>query len=316
MALLFEEVIARRTLYAAFERVRERGGCRGADGMTVGDFAADLESEIGRLQDRLSRGRYRPFPLMRFGVGKGANGGVRRLSVPTVRDRVAQTAVYLATRDLFEAEYEEASHAYRQGRSVRTAVHRVNELRTRGYRFLVHADIDAFFDSIPHARLLGRLRKLPLEPRVLRLFELWIDAEIYDGERVGPLGKGVPQGSVVSPMLANLFLDELDESLALFGQAVVRYADDLLVLCKSREAAEAALELTDYLVAELELHLNRDKTATTSFEQGFEFLGAIFVKDSVYLPFERRRKESSSPSLPPPLDLWTYLEMRAEQPAE
>ncbi len=184
--------------------------------------------------------------------------------MPTVRDRVAQTAVFLATREIFEREYEEASHAYRQGRSVRTAVHRVNELREQGHRFLVHADIDAFFDSIPHPRLLERLRRLALDPAVERLFALWIDAEVYDGERVAPLARGVPQGSVVSPMLANLFLDELDESLALFGQAVVRYADDVLVLCKSRAAAEAALEVTDYLVAELELHLNRDTPCPTS----------------------------------------------------
>ena len=309
MGTLFQRVTARGTLHAAFERVRERSGCRGADGMTVAEFAADLDSEIGRLQDRLARGRYRPFPLLRFSVHK-PGGGARPLSVPTVRDRVAQTAVYLATRDLFDRELEEASHAYRQGRSVRTAVHRVNELRERGYRFLVHADVDAFFDSIPHPRLLARLAKLPLDPPVRRLFELWIAGEVYDGERVAPLDKGVPQGSVVSPMLANLFLDELDESLALFGQTVVRYADDLLVLCKSRAEAETALELTDYLVAELELHLNREKTATTSFEQGFEFLGAVFLKDSVYLPFERRRPEPSTPSLPPPLDLWTYLELR------
>ena len=218
--------------------------------MTVGDFAADREREIDRLEDRLLRGRSRPFPLLRFSVPKSGSTGMRRLSVPTVRDRVAQTAVYLATRDLFEAEYEEVSHAYRQGRSVRTAVHRVRELREQGYRFLVHADIDTFFDSIPHARLIDRLRKLCPEAPVIRLFELWVGAEVYDGSRVYPLERGVPQGSVVSPMLANLFLDELDEDLALFGQAVVRYADDFLVLCRDRSAAVEALEITDYLVGE------------------------------------------------------------------
>lgn len=314
MGVLFQQVTARKTLVAAFERVRERGGCRGADGMTVGDLAANVEHELGRLEDRLIRGRYRPFPLLAFDVAKGS--GVRRLSVPTVRDRIAQTAVYLATREVFEAEYEEVSHAYRQGRSVRTAVHRVNELREQGFRFLVHADIDAFFDNIPHPRLLDRLRRLRLDPEVERLFALWIDAEIYDGQRIVPLGRGVPQGSVVSPMLANLFLDELDENLALFGQAVVRYADDILVLCKSPEEAAAALELTDYLVAELELHLNRDKSTTTSFEQGFEFLGATFVKDSIYLPFERHKPDPRPPWLPPPLDLWTYLELRASRGVE
>lgn len=196
------------------------------------------------------RRRYRPFPLLRFAVGK-ADSGVRALSVPTVRDRVVQSAAYLVTRAVFEAEFEESSHAYRQGRSVR------------------------------------------------------------DGQSVYPLTKDVPQGSVVSPMLANLFLHELDENLQLFGQAMVRYADDILVLCKSPAEAAQALELTDYLVAQLELHLNRDKTRTTSFAQGFECLGAIFVKDSVFLPFDRHRPVQVPPVLPPPLDPWTYLELRA-----
>ena len=306
---MLDRLISRDNLRAAFERVRANGGCRGADGMTVGDFAANEAVEIDRLQDRLIRRCYRPFPLLRFSVGK-ADSGLRMLSVPAVRDRVAQTAVYLVTREIFEAEFEDASHAYRQGRSVRTAIHRVNDLREQGYRYLVAADIDDFFNEIPHPRLIERLRRLDLDPYVVQLFEMWIACEIYDGRSVRALVKGVPQGSVVSPMLANLFLDELDENLALFGQAIVRYADDVLVLCKSPAEAAQALEVTDYLVADLELHLNREKTLTTSFDQGFKFLGAIFVKDSVYLPFEHHRPAPVTAELPVPLDLWTYLELR------
>ena len=187
------------------------------------------------LQWRLPRRRYRPFPLLRFHVGKEASGR-RCLSIRTVRVRVAQTAVFLVTRELFEAEFEDASFAYRQGRSVRTAIHRVNSLREQGFRYLVDADIDAFFDSIPHPKLLDRLSSLSLDPYILELFERW----------------------------------------------------------------------------ELELHLNREKTRITSFDQGFEFLGAVFIKDSIYLPFDRHRPEPVEPVLPSPLDLWTYLELRAD----
>lgn len=288
--------------------MQTNSGCRGADGVSVGAFAARLETELDRLEASLLRRSYRPLPLLRFEVPK-RSGGTRHLNVPAVRDRVLQTAVDLVTRPLFEAEFEEVSHAYRQGRSVRTAIHRVDELRRQGYVWVVDADIQGFFDNIPHDRLLSRLRRLPLDPYVLTLFELWVRAEVYDGARVFPLKAGLPQGSVVSPVLANLFLDELDENLALFGQRVVRYGDDFLVLCRGPEECEEALELTDYLVAQLELKLNLEKSRTTSFAQGFQFLGAVFLQETIYLPFERPRPEHSPPYLPPPLDLLSYLEL-------
>jgi group II intron reverse transcriptase/maturase len=309
------EVIAERSnLRRAFERVRENGGCRGADGMTVGQLAADLDREIDRLQDRLLRRCYHPFPLLQIPVPK-RNGGVRRLCVPTVRDRMVQTAVDLVVRPVFEAEFEDCSFAFRQGRSVRDAVRKVCELRDHGYRWLIDADIDDCFGSIPHGRLLERLARLPLENEVLRLFELWVQTEVYDGRALTRPEQGIPQGSVVSPVLANLFLDQLDESFALFGQAVVRYADDFLLLCRNQEQAEGALEVTDALLDGLGLTLDRDKTALTSFGHGFKFLGALFVNDEVYLPFQQRKPEYEPPKLPPPLDLWTYLELRPARPA-
>jgi group II intron reverse transcriptase/maturase len=306
---MLEEITSRRALRAAFERVRENAGCRGVDGVTVSAFAADLERELDGLEGSLLRRSYHPLPLLRLAIPKRA-GGERHLAIPAVRDRVIQTAVYLATQPLFEAELEDVSHAFRPGRSVRSAVHRIAELRDQGFTFVVDADIDAFFDSIPHERLLARVRRLGLDPYVFHLFELWIRAEVYDGHSLRRLTKGLPQGSVVSPMLANLFLDELDESLALFGQTVVRYCDDFLVLCKSPRERDEALELTDYLVGQLELVLNREKTRTTSFEEGFRFLGAIFVKDATYLPFDRPHEERPPPHLPLPLDLRTYVELR------
>lgn len=309
---MLDEISERKTLYEAFERVRENAGCCGADGVTVGQFAACLETEVDRLQDRVLRRCYHPFPLLRLEIPKRQTG-LRSLSIPTVRDRVLQSAVYLVTRGIFEAEFEECSYAYREGRSVKDAVHRVDELRRQGFRWVVDADIDGFFDNIPHERLLARLSRLPLDPYVLALIERWIRVEVYDGRRVYPLEKGIPQGSVLSPMLANLFLDELDENLALFGKKMVRFADDFLVLCKDPQEAEEALELTEYLLTDLDLQLNREKTRTASFDEGFKFLGAIFLGPEIYQPFDRPKEEWASLRIPPPLDLLTYLELRGRE---
>jgi RNA-directed DNA polymerase len=139
---MLDEISERKTLYEAFERVRENAGCCGADGVTVGQFAACLETEIDHLQDRVLRRCYHPFPLLRLEIPKRRTG-LRSLSIPTVRDRVLQSAVYLVTRGLFEAEFEECSYAYREGRSVKDAVHRVDELRRQGFRWVVDADISS-----------------------------------------------------------------------------------------------------------------------------------------------------------------------------
>jgi group II intron reverse transcriptase/maturase len=306
---MLDQILERWNLRRAFERVQESSGCQGADGMTVSHFAADLERELDRLQDRFLRRCYRPYPLLQIAVPK-RSGGERLLRVPTVRDRVAQTAVDLVARPVFEAEFEDCSFAFRKGRSVRDAVRKVCELREQGYRWLVDADIDDCFGSIPYDRLLERLGRLPLDNDVLALFESWIRTEVYDGKRLFTPDRGLPQGSVVSPLLANLFLDQLDESLAVFEQKIDRYADDFLVLCRDRERAEGALEVTDALLDGLGLGLQREKTSIASFDQGFKFLGALFVGDDVYLPFSHRRPESQPPRLPPPLDLWTYLELK------
>jgi RNA-directed DNA polymerase len=306
---MLDQLISRKTLYDAFARVQENGGCRGADGVTLAHFQASLETELDSLQDRLIRQRYTPFLLLRFQIPKREEG-LRDLTVPTIRDRVLQTAVYRLTREVFEAELEECSYAFREGRSVKDAVHRIDQLRSQGFRFVVDADVEGFFDNVDQDHLVARLGRLPLDPYVISLFELWIRAEVYDGKRLFTLTRGIPQGSVVSPMLANLFLDELDENLALFGQTLVRYADDFLVLCKQPEEASRALEITDYLLEDLHLKLNREKTRMTSFDQGFKFLGAVFLKDAIYLPFERPKLEMTTPHFPPPLDLLTYLELK------
>jgi group II intron reverse transcriptase/maturase len=310
---IFYEVIEPNNLRVGFSRVRENAGCRGSDGVTIEAFERRLDRNLRELSNDLSSGRYQPFPLLRFPVPKRKREGYRYLSVPTVRDRVAQASVYLATQELFEAEFEQVSHAYRMGRGVPTAVEEIKKWRDKGYKYAVDADIHAFFDSVDHEQLLRKLGKIISEPELLNLFSKWVRVEVYDGERIWPLAKGIPQGSVVSPMLANLFLDELDEMLISFDRKIVRYADDFLILSKTISEAEENVELTDMILDDMKLELNPTKTRIVSFDAGFKFLGAIFLHGDVWLPYPEKKKKEFIPKLPPPLNLKRYLELKNKE---
>ena len=310
MSDLLSEISHYTNLTAAFTRVRQNSGCRGSDGVSIERFEAHRDRNLRTLSHDINQQLYHPYPLMRFNIPRRSGKGLRHLAVPTVRDRVAQTAVFLVMREIFEREFEDISHAYREGRGVLTAIAEIKKWRDKGYHFAVDADIDSYFDNVPHDLLIKKLEKIIPEPEILRMFHKWIKAEIYDGTRIWTLEKGIPQGSVVSPMLANLFLDELDETLISFGKKLVRYADDFLILSKTEQEAEENIELTDMMLDDLQLELNPLKTKIVSFDQGFKFLGAVFLYDGIYLPEPKRRKKSAPPKLPKPLTLKRYLELR------
>lgn len=310
MSDLFDQLTSRETLDAAWLRVRDNAGCQGCDGITIGEFDFHRESQLDRLRKAIVGDFYQPLPLTRVQVPK-TPGSFRYLAIPCVRDRVAQTAAFLVTSPLFEKEYEACSHAYRLGHSVKIAVLEIKKLRDQGYRSIVDADIDDYFDNIDHDRLLNMLPPVIPDRRVRMLFAKWVHAEIYDGASIYRLTRGIPQGSVVSPLLANLFLDELDENLALFDQKLVRYADDFIVLCKTEAQAREAMELTDYLLEEMDLELNPLKTSLTSFSKGFKFLGVTFLGDGIFVPFDRPQKPEVIVNVPPALELSRYLELKA-----
>lgn len=251
----------------------------------------------------IQRNIYRPLPLLKILVDKG-NGEARALCVPAVRDRVAQASVLQVVEPVFEAEFEQCSFAYRKGRSVKQAVYQVKEYRDKGYCWIVDADIDEFFDSIDHGLLLDRVNRLLKDTGILRLIEMWIKAEVWDGQAVTQLTRGIPQGSVISPILANLFLDQLDEELLRQGFKLVRYADDFIILCKSPEKAREALEVTEEILEKLSLEL--DEADIVSFDQGFKYLGVCFVRSMIFVPFDKPKKEHKVLYMPPPLDLSLY----------
>lgn len=308
---LFTALTSPTTLSNAFERVAENHGCAGSDGVSIELFERDKHANLQQLAEDLTSQTYHPFPLLRFPIPKRRGGGVRWLSVPTVRDRTAQAAAYLVTRPIFEAEFESMSHAYREGRGVKTAIRDIEKWRDAGYRYAVDADIDAYFDTVPHDLLLKKLEALLPEPPLLRLFRKWIKAEVYDGKNIWRLNTGIPQGSVVSPIMANLYLDDLDELLTSLGKKLVRYADDFLILSKTEDESEENIDLTAMILEDMLLSLNKKKTKIVSFEQGFKFLGAVFLHDEVYIPEPQKRQPRQGVIMPPPLTLKRYLELKS-----
>jgi group II intron reverse transcriptase/maturase len=251
----------------------------------------------------IERDIYRPLPLLKILVDKG-NGEARGLCIPAVRDRVAQAAALQVIEPVLEKEFEDCSFAYRKGRSVKQAIHRIKEIYDQGYRWVVDADIDAFFDSVDHELLLKKVRKYILAEDLVEFIRLWVNAEIWDGKTIKTMQKGIPQGSPISPILANLFLDELDEAFLKNGYRVVRYSDDFIVLCKSPGKAQEALEFTNEILERLMLRL--DEGEIVSFDQGFKYLGVYFVKSMIFIPFDKPKKEHRVLYMPPPLDLKQY----------
>lgn len=264
-------------LHLAWERVLTNGGAAGTDLESLADFANHLPQRLARLQSEIANHSYTPQPLWLVKIPK-RQGGQRTLAIPSVRDRVLQTAVTNLIGPHLDRYFSTDSYGYRPGRSVAQAIARVQTYRNAGLLHVVDADIQQFFDNIDHERLLQLLSEQVDDLNIVQLVALWLSAVLYEqGQQPRLQTRGVAQGSPLSPLLSNLYLDAFDHTLQSADLAVVRYADDFVVLCHDTAAATQALALVRKTLEGFKLSLNESKTRLTHFDAGFEFLEIVNI---------------------------------------
>lgn len=268
-------------LRRAWRAVRANGGGAGVDGVDIAVFEARLDAELATLAQELCTGAYRPRAVQRIFIPK-RNEGLRPLAVWTLRDRVAQRAVYAALEPLFEPGFLPCSHGFRPARSVQTAVADVAAARERGLRWVVDADIKDCFDSIDTNLLMDFVRQKVKDRMLLAILERWLHAGILTAAGT-TRPAGTAQGGVLSPLLCNVYLHSFDLDITSHNLCLVRYADDLVVLCRRRQEAVSAQRVVETALQRLRLQLNPYKTRVVSFDEGFKFLGVFFLRNEQFM---------------------------------
>jgi RNA-directed DNA polymerase len=254
-------------------------GAAGVDKQTIGQFEAQEQRELARLREELQSGRYQPRPARRVWIPKLGSPEQRPLGIPAVRDRVVQTALRNLLEPIFEQDFAPGSYGFRPGRGCRQAVAEVERLLDQGHLWCVDADLKSYFDTIPHSRLMELIGQRIVDGSVLRLIEQYLKAGVMEQMKGWqPTEQGTPQGAVISPLLANLYLNPLDHSMVEKGWQMVRYADDFVVLCRSEAQAAQALAAIAAWTAQAGLTLHPDKTQLIDARtESFEFLGYRFA---------------------------------------
>jgi RNA-directed DNA polymerase len=275
---LWDKVCDRGTLAASWDGVARNQGAAGVDGVSIERFAAHAERYLDELVADLQGGRHRPSAVRRTYIPK-PGGDKRPLGIPTVKDRIVQGALKRVLEPIFEWEFRPESYGFRPGRGAKDALREVDAALKAGHHWVVDADLKGYFDSIPHDALMDEVQARISDGRVLALLDAYLKADILDGlEQWTPTG-GTPQGAVISPLLANLYLHGLDCQMSERGYHIVRYADDFVILCRDETEAQAALREVQTWCTQRRLTLHPDKTHSGDCRQrgeGFEFLGYRF----------------------------------------
>lgn len=271
---LYDRLLDRRALARAFEKVRRSKGAPGDDGQTIGDFQSRLEEELDQLVSELRTKTYRPQAVRRVSIAK-PDGGERHLGIPAVRDRVVQQLLLNILQPIFDPEFHPSSYGYRPGRSCQQAVAKATMfIRRYGLCHVVDMDLSKCFDRLDHELILASIRRRVTDGSILQLVRMFLTSGVMIEGNWQATELGSPQGGVISPLIANIYLDAFDQEMKRRGHRLVRYADDILILSRSESAASRALETaTKILETDLKLVVNRDKTHQTHASRGVKFLG-------------------------------------------
>lgn len=276
---LIDKVYYPANLDSAYREVAANKGAAGVDHITVEDFAANLVGNIDKLERQLRSGDYRPQAIRRVNIPKPGTTETRPLGIPTVRDRVVQAALRHVLEPILERHFARHSYGFRPNRGCKDALRRVDRHVKSGLKYTVDVDLKSYFDTIPHERLIDDLRQYVADNQVIGLVEQFLQAQVFDGLEHWTPTAGAPQGAIISPLLSNLYLNELDHLMAAAGFEMTRYADDLVIQCATREEAELALATVQEWTTDRGLTLHPVKTKIVHVDvDGFVFLGYRFIK--------------------------------------
>ena len=274
-AQLFEEILNRDNLNRAYERVKANKGAPGIDGMTVEDSLGWLREHREELLESIRNGKYKPQPVRRKEIPK-PDGGMRKLGIPTVVDRIIQQAIAQQLTPIFEPLFSEDSFGYRPGKSAQMAIQEVKEYAEQGYRYAVLIDLSKYFDTLNHELLMNMVRERVHDKRITELIKKYLKSGVMENGLLVKTEEGSPQGGPLSPLLANIYLNKFDQEMGGRGVPVIRYADDIVILAKSNRAAERLLESgRKYLEGKLKLRMNTEKSKVVGVVaiRNFKFLG-------------------------------------------
>ena len=277
---LLERILSRENLNRAYKRVKANKGAPGIDGMTVEDALVWLREHREELLEQIRSGKYKPQPVRRKEIPK-PDGGVRQLGIPTVIDRVIQQAIAQQLSPIFEPKFIDGSYGYRPNRSAQQAIRKVKEYAEEGYTTAVEIDLSKYFDTLNHELLMNMVREEVRDKRVTDLIKKYLKSGVFTEGLLVKTEEGSPQGGPLSPLLANIYLNKYDQEMTRRGVKVIRYADDIVILAKSKRAGERLLESSKrYLEGKLKLKLNTEKSKVVSVYaiRNFKFLGFALGK--------------------------------------